>query len=324
MHMMNLLVTSGMTTDVTSKVEEMTTVIEELTTTTEETTAVIGENLVETVEKANVFFKQLENLIPSIINFGIDILISVLIFAVGKFIIKYLLRFCNRFFQRTNIDVSIRKFLNSLINAVLYVVLTITICAQLGIETSSFIAVVGSAGLAVGLAFQGSLSNLAGGVLILIQKPFQIGDYIIEGGSGMEGIVQQIDICYTTLKTYDNRVTVIPNGNLSNSTITNVTKMQKRRVDVTVGISYRADLTQAKAVLEQVGKRCEYTLLDEPVSVYVEELADSAVVMALRVWCKTDDYWDTLHYLSENVKLELDRHEIEIPFQQLVVHMEQS
>lgn len=304
---------------------EAETILEEVTTelqTTEQTTEVIGEALAETVEEASKLMQQLENMIPSVINFGIDVLIAILIFFVGKSLIRVLLKISNRFFDRANVDIGVRKFLISLIRALLYVVLVITICGQLGIETTSFIAVIGSAGLAVGLAFQGSLSNLAGGVLILVLKPFTIGDYIIESGTGREGTVQQIDICYTTLLTVDNKKIVIPNGTLSNSTITNASAMETRRVDISIGIGYGCDIAKAKALMEQIAGECNTVLKDKEIFTFVDNLDASCVTLGLRVWSRNSDYWTTKFYLMETIKNEFDKHGIEIPFNQLVVHLE--
>lgn len=300
---------------------ETTAVLEELTT-EELTTEAIGEPLAETVEEASKLMEQLENLIPSIINFGIDVLIAILIFFVGKYLIKGVLKVCNRFFDRANVDIGVRKFLISLFRSLLYVILVITICAQIGIETTSFIAVITSAGLTVGLAFQGSLSNLAGGVLILILKPFQIGDYITESGTGREGTVQQIDICYTTLLTPDNKKIVIPNGNLSNSTITNASAMEIRRVDISVGIGYEADIQKAKSILDALARNTMTVLQNQEIFIFVDTLDESCVTLGMRVWCKNEDYWNTKFHLTEKIKEEFDENGINIPFNQLVVHFE--
>ncbi len=290
--------------------------------TTEPVTEVIGESLKETVEKANQFLDHLENMLPSIINFGINILIAIVIFGFGKLLIRCLLKICNKFFDKANMEVSVKKFLLSLIKTILFVILSITICGQLGIETTSFIAVIGSAGLALGLAFQGSLSNFAGGVLILLMKPFKVGDYISESGSGMEGTVQQIDICYTTLVTPDNKKVVIPNGTLSNSSLTNASAFEKRRVDIEAGISYSADISEAKAEMENLAKNHALVLKEEEIFSFVSNLDSSQVTLGLRVWCLTSDYWSVKFDLTEGIKKTFDEKGIEIPFDQLVVHLE--
>ncbi len=290
--------------------------------TTEPTTEVIGESLKETVEKANQFLDHLENMVPSIINFGINILIAIVIFGFGKILIQCLLKICNKFFDKANMEISVKKFLLSLIKTILFLILAITICGQLGIETTSFIAVIGSAGLALGLAFQGSLSNFAGGVLILLMKPFKVGDYISESGTGREGTVQQIDICYTTLITPDNKKVVIPNGNLSNSSLTNASAFEKRRVDIEVGVSYSTDISEAKAEMGNIANNHALVLKEEEIFSFVSNLDSSQVTLGLRVWCLTSDYWTVKFDLTEGIKQRFDEKGIEIPFNQLVVHLD--
>ena len=290
--------------------------------TTEPATEVIGESLKETVEKANQFLDHLENMVPSMINFGINILIAIVIFGFGKILIQCLLKICNKFFDKANMEISVKKFLLSLIKTILFLILAITICGQLGIETTSFIAVIGSAGLALGLAFQGSLSNFAGGVLILLMKPFKVGDYISESGTGREGTVQQIHICYTTLITPDNKKVVIPNGNLSNSSLTNASAFEKRRVDIEVGVSYSTDISEAKAEMENLANNHALILKEEEIFSFVSNLDSSQVTLGLRVWCLTSDYWTVKFDLTEGIKQRFDEKGIEIPFNQLVVHLD--
>ena len=290
--------------------------------TTEPATEVIGESLKETVEKANQFLDHLENMVTSMINFGINILIAIVIFGFGKILIQCLLKICNKFFDKANMEISVKKFLLSLIKTILFLILAITICGQLGIETTSFIAVIGSAGLALGLAFQGSLSNFAGGVLILLMKPFKVGDYISESGTGREGTVQQIDICYTTLITPDNKKVVIPNGNLSNSSLTNASAFEKRRVDIEVGVSYSTDISEAKAEMENLANNHALILKEEEIFSFVSNLDSSQVTLGLRVWCLTSDYWTVKFDLTEGIKQRFDEKGIEIPFNQLVVHLD--
>ncbi len=290
--------------------------------TTEPATEVIGESLKETVEKANQFLDHLENMVPSMINFGINILIAIVLFGFGKILIQCMLKICNKFFDKANMEISVKKFLLSLIKTILFLILAITICGQLGIETTSFIAVIGSAGLALGLAFQGSLSNFAGGVLILLMKPFKVGDYISESGTGREGTVQQIDICYTTLITPDNKKVVIPNGNLSNSSLTNASAFEKRRVDIEVGVSYSTDISEAKAEMENLANNHALILKEEEIFSFVSNLDSSQVTLGLRVWCLTSDYWTVKFDLTEGIKQRFDEKGIEIPFNQLVVHLD--
>lgn len=276
----------------------------------------------KTVEKANEFIQNLKNFIPGLISFGINVIIALIIFAVGKFIIKFILKICKRFFERAKIEISVSKFLLSLISAVCYLILLIIVLDTVGIKTTSFIAVLGTAGLAVGLSIQGSLSNFAGGVLILLLKPFKVGDYILESSSGKEGTVSKIDIFYTTLVTVDNKKIVIPNGNLSNSSLINISAYDTRRLDIFVGISYSSDIKKAKQILEDIAKNNSLVLKDKEIFTFVSELDSSQITMGLRVWTLNSDYWNAKFELNEQIKIEFDNNAIEIPFNQLVVHMD--
>ena len=291
---------------------------------TTETTDMTLQNPEETIKKASALVEQLKNLIPSIIKFGINVIIALIIFWIGKVLINIVLKICKRFFERTKMEVSVSKFLNSLIKVGLYIVLISVLLETVGIKTTSFVAVLGTASLAIGLSIQGSLSNFAGGVLILILKPFAVGDYIIESGSGKEGTVYKIDLFYTTLITLDNKKTVIPNGNLSNTSLTNVTAFDTRRVDFEIGISYDSDIKKAREILEETAKKNDLVIKDKEIFSYVANLDASQVTLGLRVWAKTSDYWTVKFDLTEAIKNELDANNIEIPFNQLVVHVEDS
>ncbi|MCI6499134.1 mechanosensitive ion channel family protein [Lachnospiraceae bacterium HCP1S3_C3] len=288
---------------------------------TENVLMTAGEVADDINKKANAFVEYLKTHIDTFIAFGFRILFAILMIIVGKIIIKFLLKICDRFFDRAGTEISVRKFLNSFIRVVLYIVLILVVCAQVGIETTSFIAVMGSAGLALGLSLQGSLSNFAGGILILLIKPFVVGDYIIDGGSGKEGKVSRIDLFYTHLITPDNKMIVIPNGTLANSNLTNLTTFDKRRVDIMVGISYSSDIKKAKELLEEIADKCQYVLKEEKVEVFVNSLDSSQVTLGIRVWTKTTDYWDALFQLNETIKYTFDENDIEIPFDQLEVHV---
>lgn len=273
------------------------------------------------VSEANKLLETVEGYIPKVFDFAVNIVLAIVIFFVGKIIIKYILKFCRKFFEKARMEISIQRFLDSLIKVVLYVVLIVIICDKVGIDTASFIAVLGTLGLTVGLALQGSLSNFAGGVLILMLKPFRVGDYIVDNGTGREGTVEKIDLFYTKLITPDNKAISIPNGSLSNSSITNVTEFDKRRVDIAFGIGYADDIEKAKAVIFDVAAKDEAVLRDPEIAVIVTELAASQVTITVRAWCKTADYWNVYFRLMENVKNALDSNGIEIPFNQLQVHI---
>lgn len=281
-----------------------------------------AEDTAETaLKQANKLLDTVEGYLPKVLDFGIKILIAIVILIVGKIIIGFLMKFLKKFFEKTKIEISVRKFLLSLCKALLYLMLIIIVCNQVGIDTTSFIAILGSAGLALGLAMQGSLSNFAGGVLILLVRPFVVGDYVVDEGTGKEGTVKKIDLFYTHLATADNKTVIIPNGNLTNSAITNVTAQNKRRVDIEVGISYNANMAEAKRVVEEVISKEDRVLREEESTVFIKELAASQVTVGLRVWTSTVDYWSVYFALTENIKLAFDEAGIEIPFNQLEVHI---
>lgn len=293
------------------------------TDTLSEVSSEISNNLNQAVDNANQFLKTLEGYIPKIIAFGINILIAFIIFCVGKIIISILMKLINKFLERANIEISVHKFLDSLIRVVLYFVLLIIICNQIGIQTTSFIALLSTASLTIGLALQGSFSNFAGGILILLLKPFKVGDYISDGFSGKEGRVYKIDLFYTTIVTVDNKQITIPNGNLSNTYVTNASAFDTRRVDLKVGISYDNNMEKAKAIIKEVGTKEKARLVDHEAEVFIQELAASEITIGLRVWVKTEDYWDAYFRMTEEIKRVLDNANIEIPYNQLDVHIKQ-
>lgn len=260
-----------------------------------------------------------EGLLPKLLDFGVKILLALVIWFVGMKVIKLLRKILRRFLERSHVDVGVKQFLDSFAKAALYFCLFMALLGWLGISTASVVAVLGSAGLAIGMALQGSLGNFAGGVLILLLKPFKVGDYIIEDANKNEGTVTEIQLFYTKLKTPDNRVIVIPNGTLSNSSLTNVTQQDKRRLDLYVGISYEAELKEAKKVLMGLLEREERRLPKEESLVFVDSLEDSCVRLGCRLWVATGDYWQVKWDLTEQMKLALDEAGIPIPYNQLEV-----
>ena len=262
----------------------------------------------------------LDTLGQKALNLGGRILFAVICFLIGAQVIKFVRKIVRHSMDRANADVGVRQFVDSFLKAALYVVLCFMIAGTFGVDAASIVALLGSAGVAIGLAVQGSLSNLAGGVLILLLKPFVVGDYIVEGG-GKEGQVSEIQIFYTKLVTPDNKLVVLPNGSLANNSIVNVTARKCRRVDVGVNISYDADLKKAKEILLKVLREDEKTLKNEDMLVFVDELADSSVRMVVRCWFANEEYWEGKWRITENCKLALDEAGIEIPFNQLDVHM---
>lgn len=272
------------------------------------------------VEKVNVFIETIKGWIPGTINLGIRLIIAAILLFAGFKLIKVLRKMVMRSMEKSGMEVTLARFLDALLYAVSSGLLVLIAAEEIGFDSASLVAVLGSVGIALGLALQGSLANFAGGVLILLVKPFKAEDYIItkEG----EGTVFSIGLVYTTLLTPDNRKVVIPNGSLTNSTITNVTTMDKRRVDLSVGIGYGADLKKAKEVLASVLETCPEILKEDGVTVFVDSLGDSSVVLGARGWVNGSDYWPVRWKLTEEIKLAFDREGIEIPYNYLNVEIQ--
>lgn len=280
----------------------------------------MGQELTENVldaEKVNLFFETIKGWIPEIINFGFRLLIAAVMLLVGFRLIKVVRRMVRRSLERAEVEITLRKFLDALLNAILAGLLVFIAAQQVGMDSASIVAILGTAGLALGLALQGSLANFAGGVLILLMKPFKVDDYIVTNDG--EGTVYAIGLVYTTLTTVDNRKIVIPNGTLANSPLTNVTTMEKRRLDLTVGIGYQSDLKKAKQVLFDIYESSEEILKEEGITVFVDSLGESSVVLGIRGWVRTEDYWPVKWKINEEIKLAFDREGIEIPYNYLNV-----
>ena len=275
----------------------------------------------EFVQNPGVVKTYLDKYTPAVIGFLVQIIVAIIVLLVGIKIIKSVVKVIKKGFDRSHIDDGVGTFLTSLIKYALYFILVMAILSSFGIATGSVVAVLGSAGLTIGMALQGSLSNFAGGVLILLLKPFVLGDYIIDDTTGEEGTVSNISIFYTRLKTIDNKVVLIPNGKLSDSCITNVSMMEKRRIDIYVTVSYSADLQKTQNVLNNVAISQVLRLEGEPIDIFVSELKDSAVEMGIRVWAKNEDYWTLKWKMTEDIKNALDANHIEIPFPQLDVNL---
>ncbi len=224
-------------------------------------------------------------------------------------------------FEKSRLDPTVSSFLGSIINILLYVLIFITVISIIGIQVTSFVTLLGTAGVTLGLALQGSLSNFAGGVLILVLKPFVIGDYIREDTHGNEGTVVSIDIFYTRLRTYDGKVIVIPNGTLSNTSLTNLTKQEKRRIDLNIPVEYNVDLKQVKSLLTKILDQETMVLQEEPRNIVLDAFEDSSMTVLIHVWVKTEDYWQAKWSLMEQIKNVFDEEGIVIPFNQLDVHM---
>lgn len=256
------------------------------------------------------------------IQYGPKVLLAIVVLLIGLWIISGIRKVVDSLFEKKGVDESLRHFLSSLISIVLKVILVITVISMLGIETTSFIAVLAAASFAVGLALQGSLSNFAGGVMILIFKPFVVGDFIT--AQGHSGTVKRIEIFNTILKTPDNKTIIIPNGNLSNSDIVNFSTEPTRRVDMTFGISYESDVKEAKVILEKLVKADKRILKDPAHQIVLSELGDSSVNFSVRAWADSGDYWGIFFEMQEKVKEEFDKAKISIPYPQMDVHMKKD
>lgn len=254
------------------------------------------------------------------LHLGIRVLLALVFFFVGSQLIKLLRKLVKKSMTKADVELGAIQFVDSFLKTALYIVLILFLANSFGMDAASIVALLGSAGVAIGLAIQGSLSNLAGGVLILTLKPFRVGDYIQESATGKEGTVTEIQIFYTKLLTVDNKTVILPNGTLANNSLVNITAQKFRRLDVTIGVSYKADLKKAKDVLFNILQQDEAVLKEKEMVVFVDDLGSSSVIIGMRGWVKQEDYWMTKWRVTENCKLALDEAGIEIPFNQLDVH----
>jgi small conductance mechanosensitive channel len=247
------------------------------------------------------------------------LLLAILVLIVGLWLIKKIVKGMDKVLEKKDIEISLRRFLESLTGIALKVLLIISVITMVGVETTSFVAVLAAAGFAIGMALQGGLANFAGGVMILIFKPFKVGDFITTNGHS--GTVHAIEIFHTVIKTPDNVVIVLPNGIVSNNPITNFTKEDIRRVDFVFGIGYDDDIRKAKEMIRELIV-ADNRIMGEPEPVIVvSELADSSVNITVRVWSKKEDYWGIFFDMTENVKLTFDKEGISIPYPQTDIHL---
>ena len=275
------------------------------------------DNLDQTNEQLQALMQEGYSLLMS---YGPKFLLAILTLIIGLWLINRVMKGLNQTLT-SRVDATLGQFVSSILSVVLKVVLLISVASMVGIETTSFIAVLGAAGLAVGLALQGSLANFAGGVLILLFKPFKVGDLI--QAQGHTGTVKDIQIFNTILKTGDNRIVIIPNGALSNSSMININQEATRRVDFTFGISYNDDIDRARAALHFLANNDARVLANPSPLVAVSELADSSVNFTMRVWVNTPDYWGVYFDMHELVKKEFDAQGISIPYPQQDLHVHQ-
>lgn len=295
------------------------------TTTTGEVAKTTADEVIKTtqnaVDEVNRFTEYLQEHIPALISFGIKVIFAIIFFCIGRIVIKWIRDIVRKSMERSSADKGVEQFVDSLLKYGLYFLLIFTIATKFGVDTASVAALIASAGVAVGLALQGSLSNFAGGVLILLLKPFKVGDYIIEDSNKNEGTVKEIQIFYTKLSTIDNKTIIIPNSLLTNNSLTNVSEKDERQLDLKIGISYASDLKKAKMILNNLLEQEEEVLKSEERSVFVSELAESAVILGVRAWVKNEEFWTTKWRMLEKIKLTFDENGIEIPYPQMTVHM---
>ena len=259
--------------------------------------------------------------IPAVEAFAWKVILAIVIYFIASKVIVKICAIIRAAMNKAGADTGVIQFLTSFVKTALYFLLIVSIAVRFGIKESSIAALLASGGVAIGLALQGGLSNLAGGVIIMLLRPFTVGDYIIENTNSQEGTVVKIDLFYTTLSTVDNRRITIPNGNITNSSIVNVTSQDKRKLEIKVMIGYQSDLKKAKGILETLLHADPAIMSEQEMLVFVEELADDGVILGLRAWVKTEDYWPAKWRLNEEIKLTFDEENIDIPYPQLDVHI---
>lgn len=265
--------------------------------------------------------KYIQELPDKALRFGVRVLFALVFLLVGIQIIKLVRRIVRRSLKKNNADIGVVQFLDSFIKVVLYVLLLFLIASGFGLDAASVVALLGSAGVAIGLAVQGSLSNFAGGVLILLLKPFRVDDYIKVDNEGHEGTVKEIQLFYTKLATPDNHVVIIPNGSLANSNIMNISTLGERKMDIPVTISYDSDIRRAKEVIMNILDGDEAVIKEKDHRVFVQELADSGVKLNVRCWADNEQFWECRWRITEQIKYALDDAGISIPYPQMDVHV---
>lgn len=264
----------------------------------------------------------LNELLPMVQDFAIDLLLALVTLVIGLWIIKLIMGGIRRGMEKREVDPTLRKFLGSILGIVLKIMLIISVISMVGVEMTSFVAILAAAGLAVGMALSGTLQNFAGGVMLILFKPFKVGDFI--NAQGYSGSVFEIGIFNTILKTPDNKTIIIPNGGLATGPMTNFSTEPQRRVDFTFGIGYSDDIDKARGVLDALIAADERILKDPAPFVAVSELADSSVNFVVRTWVESANYWGVFFDMTENVKKAFDKEGVSIPFPQTDVHLFQE
>ncbi|MBR5420040.1 MAG: mechanosensitive ion channel family protein [Lachnospiraceae bacterium] len=278
----------------------------------------VTDEVTKNLDSLERFFSELPE---KLVRFGIHAILAVLIFIIGGKLIRLLRKVVRKSLVKAKADAGVQGFMDSMLNVGLYALLIIWIASYFGVETTSLIALLGSAGVTIALALQGSLSNITGGVLLLALKPFKIGDYIIEDSKGNEGTVSEIGLFYTKLRTRDGRTVVLPNGTLANTSLTNVSDTPGRRLIMSFGISYDSSIAKAKELMLKLAEDDKRVLKDEGILVYVDELSDSQVTLGIRFYVRNEDYFAVKWAYTEAIKDSFDKNGIKIPYPQLDVHM---
>ena len=305
MSILNLIATAAATAEVSTHENTLNDAVQDLVEHPEETATKLGE-----------FF---ENLWNSIVHAVPTIIMAVIVLVVGLIVCKLTLKLLSKGLDRSRLDLTVTNFVKQCCKIALYVLLITVVLSMLGIPATSVITVIGTAGVAIGLALQDSLSNVAGGILLMINKPFKIGDYIAV--SGVSGTVKQITILYTRLDSDSNQAIFIPNGQVSNAVVTNYNGNEMRRVDLKMSISYDDDFEKAQQVIAEVLKRNKKVLSNPAPTIRMLEHGASAIIIAVRPWCKASDYWDVFFTVTEDIRAAFISAGISIPYDQLDVHV---
>lgn len=285
------------------------------------TESVVGDAVKEATDQVSIVGKYIQKLTDWCMSKLGSIVVAVIFMVVCFKLVKLLLRILRKSFERSKLDPSVAGFFISAVKIVLNVLIVLTAASIVGFQITSFITILGTAGVTLGLALQGSLSNLAGGLLILILKPFRVGDYIVENNTHCEGTVVSIDIFYTRLITFDNKSVVIPNGNISNTSLVNVTEHDMRRVDIPFSVAYDSDMEKVKRVTIETIKDVDGYLPDEQILFYIDEFADSGINMYVKFYATIEKFFDAKWDAMWKLKKAFDENDIEIPFNQMDVHM---
>ncbi|MCR5509013.1 MAG: mechanosensitive ion channel [Lachnospiraceae bacterium] len=276
----------------------------------------------DVTEELGRFQRYTGRLMDGALNTGTKVIIVIILFIIGRLIINLLRKLLRKTLERSSVNNGNITFIDATVKIILYIILIGLLAGYFGIQTASIVALLGSAGLTIGLAFQGSLSNFAGGMLILLTKPFRIGDYIKVSGIDVEGTVDEIDMFYSRLMTVDNRSIVIPNSVLSNTTITNVTYYDVRKLEIIVPVSYNNDIDKVKEVLKELLENEEYVIRSKQIQIFINSFASSSIEMGMRFFVKKSEYWTSRWKCLENIKKAFDKNGITIPYEQIDIHLD--